>query len=747
MIELPFSWSKISLRLLFSLTLLLVGFLAITPAEIVKAPHAEAELVAEADGIQPGKPFWVALRLKAEDEWHTYWQNPGDSGLATTIKWELPAGFTADAITWPAPHRYEVPPLVSFGYEGEVFLLVKITPPSTLSEKTVTLKATAKWLVCQEACIPGSAKLTLELPVTNDTPAASRWAKTFTETRQQLPLAESNWKFTAKVSGDTLTLTAVAPSGFNGELKNLLFFPFDAEVINYGLPQNLKKTDNGFSLEMKRAQDAPEPTELKGVIVNSASLQDNANALVVKASVSGGVKAATGITTAGQGGSGGIMDKLITLTTQSVNSLWTAILLSFFGGLILNLMPCVLPVLSIKVLDFVNQASHDRSKTWKHGLIFTAGVLVSFWTLALALIALRKGGEQLGWGFQMQSPTFLIFLTTVFFLFGLNLFGVFEVGTSLMNVGSQSTNKSGWVGSFSSGALATMAATPCTAPFMGSALGFALTQPIWASMLIFTSLALGMSSPYILLSFVPSLLKFIPKPGAWMETFKQSMGFLLMGTVIWLASVVGQQAGTDGIIGVLIGLVLMGIGAWIFGRWGALYQPRRTRIIAQICLLIFVGLGAKYAVDAARNVIPVNNSAATNSKDGIAWQTFSPELVEKLRAEGKPVFVDFTAAWCLSCKVNEFRTFRVTEVQNEIKRLGIVPLKADWTSRDETITKELEKFGRSGVPLYVLYNPKQNNPVVFPEVISPGLLLEEFKKVAAVATTTSDDSQAKTLDK
>lgn len=709
-------------RAMFLSLLMLVLMVMPGYSEIVKSQNSEAELISEGESIQPGQPFWVALRLKADDDWHTYWINPGDSGLATSIKWELPEGFQAEAIQWPYPERIEAPPLVSFGYDGEIYLLIKITPPANFKGDKAKLVANAKWLVCKEACLPASAKLNLEIPVKNESPKPdAKWASVFADTRAKQPVTATDWNINASLAGkDTLIVNVIPPAGFKGDITKGTFFPLKAEVIDYAAPQVWKKDGPGYRLELKRAADTEAPTKLEGILVSSVPLKDGGREKALNVDVA--IGAATNAVP-----SGGTVANATPKPPAGLNSLLYAILFSFIGGLILNLMPCVLPVLSIKVLDFVKKASDDKAKTWQHGLVFTLGVLVSFWTLAGALIALKASGEKLGWGFQLQSPTFLIILSTIFFLFGLNLFGVFEVGTSLMGVGSNAVNSSGWFGSFASGALATMVATPCTAPFMGSALGFALTQPLWASMLIFTSLGLGMSSPYILLSFSPSLLKFVPKPGAWMETFKQFMGFLLMATVVWLGWVLGHQAGVDAVVGLMMALVIMGMGGWVLGRWGSLINTNRTRLIAQVITVLLIFAGAGFAVMTAKDGAP--EGTTIKNGEGIAWQQFSPKMVEDMRAAGKPVFIDFTATWCLSCQVNERVTFRSKEVQDQFKKLGIVPLKADWTSRDETITKTLEGFGRSGVPLYVLYNPKESEPKILPEVITPSIILEEFKKL------------------
>ena len=375
-------------------------------------------------------------------------------------------------------------------------------------------------------------------------------------------------------------------------------------------------------------------------------------------------------------------------------------------------------------MGFIKQAGEEKSKLRKHGLAFTFGVLISFWALAGLLLILRAGGEYLGWGFQLQSPSFVIVLSVLLFLFGLSLFGVFEIGVTLTAVGQNTPKGSTYTGSFFSGILATIVATPCTAPFMGSALGFALTQPAYVSMLIFTALGLGMALPYVLLTSIPALLKYVPKPGAWMETFKQFMGFLMVATVLWLIWVLSLQTGAEGVLILLGSLLLVSLSGWIYGRWSVLHKSLKTRRIAQLISgLILAGALALSLM----YIKPVSASTGSVHTQGlIEWQTFSPELVAQLRSEKKPVFIDFTAAWCLSCQVNEKVAFGSEEVQKAFADKGIAALKADWTNKDEVIAKELAKFGRNSVPLYVLYLPDKE-AVLLPEILTPDIVLGYLK--------------------
>ena len=405
-------------------------------------------------------------------------------------------------------------------------------------------------------------------------------------------------------------------------------------------------------------------------------------------------------------------------------SLAVALLFAFLGGMILNLMPCVLPVLSLKILGMVKQAGETSRERLKHGALFTLGVVASFWVLAGIMILLQAGGEQLGWGFQLQSPSFVLVLSIFLFLFGLSMFGVFEIGTSLTGVGYGVAGGSSYTSSLVSGVLATTVATPCTAPFMGSALGFTLGAPAYVAFLVFTFVGLGMAAPYLLLTTIPALLKFIPRPGAWMESMKQFMGFLLMATVLWLIWVLSLQTGADGVVILLAALLFVALGGWVFGRWGNIAKEKPTRRIAQVIALVAIAGGLFFSLTSIKAKGP--ETAGVHRQGSIEWLTYTPELVEGLKAEGRTVFLDFTAAWCLSCQVNEKVAFSSEEVQNEFARRGIATVRADWTTHDETITKALATFGRNSVPLYVLYAPGKD-PVLLPEIITPGIVLEALR--------------------
>ncbi len=669
--------------------------------------HVRVELLAETQWIQPGTPFVLGIRQQMDPGWHTYWLNPGDSGLPTRMRWELPEGFTAEPFDWPAPEAIVAPPLVSYGYEGEVMLLARLTPPAGLAPGAkVTLGGRLDWLECEKACLPGRAQLDLELEVRAEAPQArADVAAAFAATRARLPQDGASWSPGVHAGPQLLALAFRPPSA----LTKAAFFPEAQQVIDHARPQTLLRTADGYRLEMVPAPSAATPETVEGVLVvehagGSSAVRLTATPQALTAALPPGTPVIPGAPPA-----------------SGSTSVLGALLLAFVGGMILNLMPCVLPVLSLKIMAFVQHAG-DRGRAWRHGAAYTLGVLLSFWALAGALLLLRAGGAQVGWGFQLQSPAFVVFLACLFFVIGLNLFGVFEVGLSLTTAGGALQGRSGLMSSLAGGALATIVATPCTAPFMGSALGFGLTQPPAVSLLIFTSLGLGMALPYLLLSAQPALLRFVPRPGRWMETFKQLMGFFMMGTVVVLLWVFGQQAGIDAVTALLAGLVILALAAWIYGRGTAPGAGAGARRVAYALSLALALAGLSVGFTQARPA-PKADAGGVVRQGLMEWEPWSPERVAQARAEGKPVFIDFTAAWCLTCQVNERVAFGTAEVQARFKRQGIVALRADWTRRDDAITQALASYGRTGVPVYVLYAPGQSQPHLLPEVLSPGLVL------------------------
>ncbi len=702
----------------FVLAIALVAPLARAAASgPVAAPHVSVELVPEVTHVRPGEAFGVGLRFDLEPGWHVYWSNPGDSGLAPSLRWELPEGVTAGPLEWPYPERIAVGPLVNYGYEGEVLLPVALTAADTLrAGETVRLAARADWLVCKEDCIPGRADLTLDLPV-SEAPARSdeRWAQAFAEARARLPRSDAAARIEAMRRGQSIELEIHgAPPG------EIRFFPAEPEHIENAAPQTLSREGEVATLALETARTRRTPVErLRGTLVADAGFAPH-GAQAIALDVAVGAAPAPRVDEA----------PAAAVPGGDALPLWLAVAFAALGGLLLNVMPCVFPVLSIKILDFVRQAGGSASRLRVHGIVYAVGVLVSFWVLAGVLVALRAGGEGLGWGFQLQSPAFVVAMIFLLYVLAASLLGVFEIGLRLTALAGRVPQGEGLGGSFATGVLATAIATPCTAPFMGPALGYALTLPWAGALLVFTVLGAGMALPYVLLCFAPGLLRLLPRSGPWLETFKQAMAFPLLATVVWLVWVLGQQAGVDAILGTLAGLLLVTFALWLRARFATGSRSRAVRrfAVATSVVLSVAGLATALALRGA----DAGDAAATEHRDlyGNAWRPYSAAALAELRAAGSPVFVDFTAAWCLTCKVNEHVVFSSEEVREAFAERGVALLRADWTSRDDEITRALASFGRSGVPLYVLYGAGEE-PRILPSILTRGIVLEALAELDA----------------
>ena len=662
------------------------------------------ELVSEVHAIAAGQVFWVALHQRIAPGWHTYWINPGDSGEPPRIEWALPAGFTAGEITWPFPEKIPVGPAMTYGYSREVVLPIPITAPASLTAGTeISLRGQASWLVCEKICIPEEAAIALTLPVTTGNPPLdAHGAPMIAAARQRVP-TPSPWPASFVATPETVTLTLAAPGLTSERIADVSFFPAKWGAIDMAAPQRVRVDAAGIRIVVARGPlRAAAAAPIDGVLVVSERLDGETarHAFVVSARP----------TTAGGDGA---------------TSLLRAIALALAGGLVLNLMPCVLPVLSVKALGLVRHASERPAVLRAHGLAYAAGVLLSFALVAGALIALRATGEQFGWGFQLQSPAFVTALAWLFFAVALSFSGIIVVSG-----GHALAARSGYVGSFAAGALATVAATPCTAPFMGAAVGFAVTQPWPTALLVFEALGLGLALPYLLLSFVPAWSRFLPKPGRWMERLKELLAFPLYASAAWLVWVVSQQAGPYGVGAALAGIVLIGFAAWLhrsLGSAGALWRGAATWSIAALLPLLIVGIVALGPLGAG-----TRSSAPEAVAGGIDWEPFSPERLDGLRASGKPVFVNFTAAWCVTCLVNERVALRSAVVADAFAKKGVTALKADWTSRDPAISRVLGSLGRSGVPLYVLYRPGAGADAVstlLPQILTEGAVIDALDKI------------------
>ncbi len=686
------------------------------------SPHSEATLVSEQTAITPGEPFTVALRLTMEEGWHSYWKNPGASGEPTSIDWSLPEGYETGALQWPYPHRIKFGSLISYGYSDEVFLLTTLTPPDTLTPgTTVSLDGKARWLICEEICLPAHSEIELSLPVTEDASEQTKWAEAFASARKKHPKPVETWSVGAGWSDGEYRLLLRAPDGERPDLDGAYFYASEKSVVDPGAPQPVTQEGDTYAIALQQSEYAEDPAgRLRGVLVASEGeawdREGEVRAMQVDVPVDTTLSVADAMGASSSAG-GGL-------------SLPWALAFALVGGLLLNLMPCVFPVLSVKILGFAEEAGGEASAMRRHGLLFGAGVLVSMWILAGGLLALRAAGSQIGWGFQLQSPVFIALMTMLFFGIGLNLLGAFEVGTTLMSWGGRmqtAASGGGNVGAFLTGVLATVVATPCTAPFMGAALGVALTLSAAGALLIFTALGVGMATPYVVLSMTPALLDRLPEPGAWMETLKQAFAFPMFATAVWLVWVFGRQTSNGGVAFLLAGLLLLGVAAWIVNRWSAPQLSRTallvTRGLAGAALvsgiaIAIIGAGST-PVDEASAASPDPSSAAETE-----WRSYSPETIESLRAEGRPVFVDFTAAWCLTCQVNKRRVLSAETVRNAFDEKDVALVRADWTNRDPEITKALESHGRSGVPVYVLYDGDGSEPTLLPEVLTEDAILD-----------------------
>jgi thiol:disulfide interchange protein DsbD len=670
-------------------------------------------LLLEKPSVAPAESFDVALRLRMKDGWHTYWKHPGDSGEPTDIRWNLPPGFTAGDIQWPYPQKISLAPLTTYGYEGEVLLLVPFQAASDAKPGT-TARVTADvyWMVCEKICIPEEVTLALDVPIGEGPVGPSEpAASTFASTRGKLPIAADDWKIAASEQDGQFVLRIDPPQGvaLDGDVQ---FFAASGPLIEYS---------------------APQPTSIEGGVVTMKLVRspfltgtpERINGILLANGVRGSRPAAFEFDVPFSASAGGGSAVTAAASTAVPPTLLVALALAFAGGVILNLMPCVFPVVSLKILGFVQLAGDDPRRVRAHGLTFASGVLVAFWALAALLLALRAAGEEIGWGFQLQSPGFVAAMAFLLFGLGLSLAGLVDIGTPLTRIGG--TGSGGRRSSFMNGVLATVVATPCTAPFMGAALGYAMTQSAGTSMLIFTALGAGMAAPYVALSAWPPLLRFLPRPGPWMVRFRQLTAFPLFATVAWLAWVFGHQTGIDGVLRLLLGLTLLSLGLWIWGQWVTLSAAERTKWTARTAAAAFIGAGLILAGTSAPTA-----TAAPSSRAGerIAWEMYSEERVAEHRAAGRPVFIDFTAAWCLTCKVNERIAFSSNEVHQMVKARNIAMLKADWTNSDPAISRALAGFGRSGVPLYVLYeSDPAAKPRLLPEILSPGILLNAFSEV------------------
>lgn len=659
-----------------------------------------ATFAAEVSSIAPGKPFAVALRLGHPEGWHSYYQNSGGIEQGLKIEWVLPEGFSAGPIQWPSP-KVEVGLLEnqSFYFSGSPVFMVEITPPATLAKDSVTeIKASATWQICKTGqCLDEAGSFTLSLPVKDSADMDASQTALFEAARAAAPMKAEGWEFKATNDGANVLLTVTPASGCTLP-DGVDFIPAAPFLASVSEGSTVKKEGDAWVFTLKRKTkdiiDTPieQGKDVAGILIASSPFdaKSGCHAVLVPATVIERAPA----------------------KPLSIAALLPILGGMFVGGLILNLMPCVFPVLGLKIMGFVQQSGQDRRKVMLHGIIFAAGVLLSFWIVSGLLFVLRENSSaEIGWGYQLQNKWFVYGLVMLFYVFGLSMFGLFEVGASATGVGGKLQSKDGLAGSFFSGVLATIAATPCSAPILGPAIGAAIVLPTTQYFVAFTAMALGLALPYLLLSLFPKLIDLLPRPGAWMESFKQGMSFLLIGAAGYFFWVYMDHIEPDVLVLVILGMVLIAIAGWIFGRWATPYRSTRTRTIGRLATLAFAALGFYLT---------------TGPYKGLEWERWSHGKVVDYLDKGTPVYVDFTAKWCATCQVNK-KVAYTPEIVALFKERGIVALRADKTRPDPEIDAKVAEFGKAAIPVNVLYVPGKD-PIVTPELLTPGYMKELITK-------------------
>ncbi|MES2624511.1 MAG: thioredoxin family protein [Pseudomonadota bacterium] len=708
-----------------SVLALLFTFAQPITAQEVDGEHVDAQLIAETTAAVPGEVLWTAVRLDHIEKWHTYWINPGDAGKATEISWTLPEGVTAGAIVWPTPERFELPgDLVDFGYTGEVFLLVPLTVPATFSADTLVANANVAWLECEEICIPSGAELSLTIPVQAQAPVQpdEAWQYGFAETRASQPRADIALDASFSINNGAIELLVQATENIFENARTISFIPDQHRILDYTAEQQLTTQLSSLQLRQNynRRVEREVPERVGGLLLvtdsagNQLAYQVDAEPNGINTAQLGGVMAATA--TDGSGGGEGAAAEM---------ALGTVFLLAMLGGFILNLMPCVFPVLSLKVLSLSAHSNYSMHQQRMHGLAYAAGVIIAFLTLAIVLLTLQASGAAIGWGFHLQTPWFVGALVFLFFVMGLSMSGVVEFGTGVMGVGSNLQEKEGYSGSFFTGVLASVVASPCTAPFMGAALGFAFTQTMLVALTVFVALGFGMALPFLVISFVPGLARMMPRPGHWMLTFKQILAFPLYATAVWLLWVLGQQTSSDAMAMVIGACVLLAFAAWLYhqrnitkGAW---------RYVSAV--LILACLYTSFSV-LRSPFLETREVSSGEVAEGENYQAYSDSLLADLRAQGKPVFVNMTASWCITCLVNERVALSADAIVDALEENEVTYLKGDWTNNDPAITAVLKQYETSGVPLYLMFPADASKPAeVLPQILTESIVLDALTRI------------------
>lgn len=698
--------------------LLLISLLLTFPVRAentVRTEQVQVRLISESESLPAKGTAMLGFYFELAPEWHVYWENPGDSGLPPKIRWTLPEGVSAGPVEWPTPERIRIGHLANYGYSKEVLFMVPMTiDAASTARDGFNLAAKMDWLVCREDCLPQSGNFSLTIPRSAEV-RPSPDAALFTAARAKLPRNDSALSLAlGEVRPESFDLLLQLP-GINSPLNSsVLFFPRQRSLIEAARPQTLTSSQNGWVLTVQKASTFTSmPERISGI------LRIDSNAEAEGFLIEGETKAvAPGDPASAQ-----------TLPLQEQN-IMLLLLSAFLGGIILNLMPCVFPILSIKVLGLIGHADHSLRNRLSHAGAFLAGVLVSMWILAGALLLLRNAGEEVGWGFHLQSPMVVTVLSLLFIFIGLYFLGVFHWGNSLSSRASALDQREGLGGSFLSGLLAVVVATPCTAPFMGGAIGVGVLLGPVAALSIFTALGIGMAAPYILLMAFPRLSSFLPRPGAWMERLKEFFAFPMFATALWLLWVLSIQSGGVGVIIVLTAATLLIFASWTYRHFvhpsGTSRLKKAAGSIVALCAillgLVLIFVPRTLAVSQLQST---GSDGSVTDSHGLTWQKFSPQLITELQSAGRVIYVDYTAAWCLTCQLNKSVVFTSAAVQKAIADRNVALVRADWTNQDPIITESLSTFDRAGVPLNLVYHPgRKENPEVLPTLLTPQIVLE-----------------------
>jgi len=680
-------YKSLSLKLSFFLILLSTASFSLWSDSFFKASDSTIEIISESKTMNAGDELLLGLQFKLSPGWHTYWKNPGDAGEGASVTWSLPEGIKASEILWPGPETIPVEPLMTFGYEDEITLLTNISA-SEAAVFPAILKAKISWYTCKDICVPQEANLELTIKGGDkrDTSFTNQLSTILLDLPTNLP---SQHRVEALDDSYFLQMELKDDASIN----SAYFFPEEYGLISYSKKQITEINNNSLSLQVPGSEVDLKLQKFAGVLLLNS--QNSSQFFNVSLDLGNEQKAEAF----------SLMDLVIT------------IVFAFIGGLILNVMPCVFPILSIKILSFVEQSEGSRKKMIQHGLSFSAGVLITFLSIAGLLLVLKSGGESIGWGYQLQSPLMVTLLIYLFVAIGITFMSNLILGGQLAQLGNFTQGYSDITGSFLTGVLAVIVASPCTAPFMGSAIGIALLQPGFSTVAIFISLGMGFAAPYLLLSFYPSLLRVLPKPGAWMETMKQFMAFPMWASALWLTWVLSGQVETDTVLMVLLGALLIALSLWLLEK-----NQSSEGFIKWVAVSV-----ATLLLGSALWLAPTDYEN-TQDKSSSNGDSYTPELLEELLANDQPVFLNFTADWCITCKVNEAIVLNQTSIKSALKSKNIVYLKADWTRKDAAIADKLAEYGRTGVPLYLLFSPG-GVPTILPELLTEDILLSYINEI------------------